>query len=89
VLAVMPAGATVAVQQCADEWCRVKFENQIGYASRAHLGGAAESYASAAPTPAPAERTRPTLGGPVVWQWDDPEWRDSHWRRLGWHNRHR
>jgi uncharacterized protein YraI len=90
VVTVMPAGSTVTVQQCGDEWCRVKFGAQIGYASRAHLGGAGESYASAAPTPAPApDRSRPTLGGPQVWQWDDPDWRNSHWRRLGWHNRHR
>lgn len=86
IVVVMPAGASVEVKQCGDEWCRVTYAGHSGFASRSHLGSAADSYASATPKPA-AEQVKPTLTGPQVWQWDNAEWRDAHWRRLGWHNR--
>lgn len=88
VIAVMPAGAKLELQKCTDEWCRVKFGGQVGYASHALLKTGAESYASAAPQAAPAPlEPKPTLTGPHIWQWRDGNWRNEHWRRLDWHNR--
>lgn len=87
VIAVMPAGAKLDVQKCGDEWCRVKYGRQVGYASSAYIDNGANSYASAAqPAPAPVE-PRPTLTGPRVWQWRDDDWRDDHWRDIEWRNR--
>ena len=88
VLAVMPAGTKLDMQKCNDEWCRVKFGAQVGYASRTFLTTGADSYASAAPHAAPAPlEPKPTLTGPHVWQWRNDEWRNDHWRKLDWHNR--
>ena len=86
VIAVVPSGSRLDVQNCGEEWCRVGFGRQTGYANRALLQTGVDSYASAAAHPAPAE-PKPTLTGPTVWQWRDQEWRDAHWRQLDWHNR--
>jgi uncharacterized protein YraI len=90
VIAVMPAGTRLDMQQCRDEWCRVKFGRVVGYASRALLKTGAESYASAAPQPAaaPAE-PKANLTGPHIWQWNNPEQRDRVWRDIQYHNRMR
>jgi uncharacterized protein YraI len=82
-IAVLPPGTKLETQECTDEWCRVKFGRQIGYASRALLKIGTDSYASVA---APSE-PKPTLSGPRVWQWRDGDWRNDHWRQLDWHNR--
>jgi hypothetical protein len=87
VITMMPVGATVEIETCTDSWCRVKYSGQRGYANRDFLG-TGESYASAAP-PSQAPAAAPTLRGPRVWRWNDPEWRDRNWRRLNWHNRHK
>lgn len=86
VIAVMPLGTKVDVQTCGEEWCRVVLGRRIGYANRALLKTGVDSYASAAPHPAPAE-PKATLTGPTIWQWRDEDWRNEHWRRLEWHNR--
>jgi uncharacterized protein YraI len=90
VVAVMPEGARLDVQKCGDEWCRVKFGHLSGYASRSLLKQGAEAYASATPQPAttPAE-PQATLGGPYLWQWNNPEQRDRVWRDIQFHNRRR
>jgi len=85
-IAVMPPGARLEAEKCTDEWCRVKFGRQIGYANRALLKIGTDSYASAGPPAAPVE-PKPTLSGPRVWQWRDGDWRNDHWRQLDWHNR--
>jgi uncharacterized protein YraI len=88
VIAVMPQGATVEVQRCNEEWCRVKYRRRIGYASRVYLEPGTESHASTtAELLSAPENAKPTLTGPRIWRWRDAEWRDRHWRRLGWHNR--
>jgi uncharacterized protein YraI len=89
VIALLPAGAKLDVLKCGNEWCRVRFGRQVGYASAAYLKTGGDSYASAAPAPPRAEppASKPTLTGPRIWQWRDDDWRDEHWRRLEWHNR--
>jgi len=86
VIAKLPAGTRLDVQNCGEEWCRVAVGRSSGYVNRALLRIGADSYASAAPHPAPVE-PKATLTGPTIWQWRDSEWRDRHWRQLDWHNR--
>lgn len=86
VIVKIPAGSKLEVQSCGEDWCRVKFAGRMGYASRPLLRIGVDSYASAAPRPAPVE-PKATLTGPTVWQWRDQQWRDEHWRQLDWHNR--
>jgi uncharacterized protein YraI len=85
-IVLMPAGVKLDAQKCSDEWCRVKYGRQVGYASRALLRIGTDSYASAAPQAAPVV-PQATQSGPRVWQWRNSDWRNDHWRRLEWHNR--
>lgn len=87
VIGIVPRGSRLDVQNCGEEWCRVRFGRQTGYASRALLKTGVDAYASVAPRPAPAVEPKATLTGPTVWQWRDEEWRNQHWRELDWHNR--
>ena len=88
IIAVMPAGARVAIEKCSDQWCRLTFGRHVGYASRTYLGdgsGGADALASAEPPS--AANAKPTSTGPRIWNWQDRDARDRNWRRLGWHNR--
>jgi uncharacterized protein YraI len=90
VVLTMSEGARLEIQRCQGEWCRVKFDRRIGYASRQFLvtGSAADAQASAAHRPpSPPAETKPT--GPRVWRWHDAEWRDRQWRQFGWRDRMR
>jgi hypothetical protein len=90
VIAVMPEGTRLDVQKCGDQWCRVKFGRQSGYASRSLLKPGEEIYASAPPPqPAPPPEPKATLSGPYLWQWNDREQRDRVWRDIQFHNRRR
>ena len=88
IVAVLPPGTRLDVQKCTDDWCRVAFGRQAGYASRALLKLGSEAYAAAppaAPHIAPAV-PKPPAAEARVWQWNDNEWRDRHWRTLERHN---
>ena len=83
VVAVMPAGSTLDVLKCGNEWCPVMFGHVSGYASRALLKRVDAPQQVAAPEPKVA------LTGPLIWDWHNPEQRDRAWRSIQWHNRWR
>lgn len=86
IIAVVPPGTKLDVQSCGEDWCRVRFGRQNGYASKALLKIGVDSFASATPQPAATE-PKATLIGPTIWQWRNEDWRNENWRRLDWHNR--
>jgi uncharacterized protein YraI len=87
IIGVIAPGTRLAVEKCTEEWCRVRVGRARGYISRALLKDGSDSFASAAPPPAPTAEPKATLKGIRVWQWRDDDWRDQHWRRIQWHNR--
>ena len=76
VILVMPAGATVTVEECRGEWCRIDYRGQRGYASSVHLGNGTAAFAAAPAAPATEYSKEDAVR---VFQWHDREWRDRYW----------
>ena len=87
IVAVMPPGTKLDTQKCNDEWCRVKFGRQVGYASRKSAQNRRgflclrRAGRRARGNEAHADRSARSGNG------GRQRWRNDHWRRLDWHNR--
>lgn len=85
VLNVLPAGSSVDVLGCADDWCRVASAEGTGYASSDYLDMGARTYAVAPP---PVYAPPPVVRFGFGWgdDWDggwQPDW-DSGWGGPRW-----
>jgi uncharacterized protein YraI len=76
VMLVMPAGATVTVEECRGDWCCIDYRGQRGYASKLHLGNGTAAFAAA---PVPVATQYSEADAVRVFQWHDREWRDRYW----------
>ena len=74
VLSVLPAGSSVDVLGCGQNWCRVSSAEGTGYASSGYLDLGAGAYAEAPP---PVYAPAPLLGFRFGW---DNDW-DGGWHR--------